>query len=175
MEQVPNSPAHRPAQPAPPSCCHLVAGPSLKWPAAKATFAWLKPHWIGVRIKQATVQASTGQLYWFPFPAGGRPHTQVASTGHLRWFTPCTTRPLLVPPSSCWALGACVVQMKQVHKTTTGQSARSPRPNLAQLNLSRNLASNQPRIIFCLKMGTRMNTRSKVRRYMQGRCVHRQF
>ena len=125
---------------------HLCCSPKL------APAAWFRL-WIPTSSKQPVHwpvqvskigQASTGQLYWFPLPAGGRPLTQVARTG---WFTPCTTRPLLVPPSSCWALGACVVQMKQVHKTTTGQSARS-RPNLTQSNQPLSVIKSVQKCIF---------------------------
>ena len=44
----------------------------------------------------------TSQLYWFPLPAGGRPLTQVARTGHLYWlvhplhYTATTGFPLLL-------------------------------------------------------------------------------
>ena len=66
---------------------------------------------------------------WWQAPrSGGQDRPPLALHGHY-WF----------PAGGRW----CVVQEAQVHKTTTGQSARSLRPNLAQSNLSPNLLSNQ--------------------------------
>ena len=100
---------------------------------------------------------STGSLptaTWWQAPHSGgqdRPPLLV----HPLHYTATTGSPLV--GAGRW----CVVQEAQVYKTTSGQSARSPRPNLAQSNLSLNLFNNIKSVknIVCSKTSTMAATR----------------